>query len=193
MSLLVFILVVVGVVILVRKSKNQSNPITSQDNNLGNPERHVLNTFREKNLSVPSASRTFFGKGNVYRKRHSIMNKSEMAFFYELQKQIPKGYYIFPNMRIADFIDAVNGKGFYNRRNKILPKHIDFLICNSYFNPILAIELNGSSHQRRDRIERDILVREIFESAKLPLEIVGVGNDFSTTVTRIFSILPKNK
>jgi hypothetical protein len=125
----------------------------------------------------------------MYRKRASVMNKSEMAFFFELQKQLPQEYHIFPNMRIADFIDAVDGKGFYNRRNKILPKHIDFLVCDQYFKPLVAIEVNGSSHRRFDRIERDELVRQIFADAKLPLEFVDVGTNFAQSVTRVRSYL----
>lgn len=125
----------------------------------------------------------------MYRKRVSVMNKSEQAFFFELQKQLPPSYHIFPNMRIADFIDAVDGKGFYNRRNKILPKHVDFLICDTYFKPLIAIEVNGSSHRRADRIERDELVRKIFEDAKLPLEFVEVGTSFEKSVARVKSYL----
>lgn len=120
-----------------------------------------------------------------YRVRASVMNKSEQAFFYELQRQLPSGYHIFPNMRIADIINAVDGKGFYNRRNKILPKHIDFLVCDRHFKPIVAIEVNGSSHRRPDRVERDGLVKEVFADAKLPLEFVDVGTSFAESIGRI--------
>ncbi|MBP9668953.1 MAG: DUF2726 domain-containing protein [Candidatus Pacebacteria bacterium] len=113
------------------------------------------------------------------------MNASEQALFFEIRKQLPAEYHLFPNMRIADVIDAVHGVGFYNRRNKILPKHVDFLICDRSFKPIVAIELNGSSHQRADRIERDALVADIFSQAELPLEVVNVGTDFQTQVSTI--------
>ena len=100
-----------------------------------------------------------------YLKKDFVMNKSKSAFFFELGRQLPKGYYIFPKMQIADMIDATDGYGLKYRKNKILPKHIDFLICNSYLNPVLGIELNGSSHSRQDRIERDELVNDIFRVA----------------------------
>ncbi len=127
----------------------------------------------------------------MYRKKQSIMNKSEMAFFFELQKQLPDDYHIFPNMRIADILDAVDGKGFYARNNKIMPKHIDFLVCNRYFNPVVAIEINGSSHRRPDRIESDDLKREIFKDARLPLEFVEVGTSFEQSIARIKTFLPQ--
>ena len=144
----------------------------------------LLSARRRSDADSPSPS-------SRYRTRSSVMNKSERAFFFELQKQLPQGYYIFPNMRIADFIDAVDGSGFYNRRNKILPKHIDFLICDQYFKPIVAVEVNGSSHRRADRVERDELVRKIFADANLPLEFVDVGTNFEQSVSKVYSYVTR--
>ena len=124
-----------------------------------------------------------------YKKRYKIMNDFESALFFELKKQLPSNYYIFPNIRIADVIDAVDGKGFYNRRNKILPRHIDFLICDSNFKPIVAIELNGSSHYRFDRIEKDKEKKEILKEANLPLVTIKVGDNFIESVLEIKSCL----
>jgi very-short-patch-repair endonuclease len=113
------------------------------------------------------------------------MNDSESALFFELQKQLPSNHHIFPNMRLADIVDATNGYGFYKRRNKILPKHIDFVICDSFFKPIVAIELNGSSHNRLDRIEKDEEKREILEEAQLPFVIIRVGDNFNEAMLKI--------
>lgn len=118
-----------------------------------------------------------------YRKRKTLLDKREMAFFFELQKQLPSGYYVFPKMRIADILDATQGHGHKYRINKILPKHVDFVICDSEFRPVVAIELNGTSHQRQDRIERDQLVKEIFAVAGMPLEVVNVGTNFGQSVS----------
>ncbi len=120
-----------------------------------------------------------------YRARPVVMNASEQALYFEIRKQLPAEYHLFPNMRIADFIDARHGVGFYHRRNKILPKHVDFLVCDRSFKPVVAIELNGSSHQRADRIERDALVADIFSQAELAFEVIQVGTDFRTQVTTI--------
>lgn len=59
---------------------------------------------------------------------------------------------------------------FYHYQNKIQSKHVDFLICDKEnIKPVLAIELDDSSHLKIDRILRDTLVDKIFESAKLPI------------------------
>lgn len=129
-------------------------------------------------------------KGKLpYRKKYSVMNQSEAAFFFELKKQLSEGYYIFPKMRIADMLDVPNGHDYYKMRNQILPKHIDFLVCDSNFHPKIAIELNGKSHQRQDRIERDEKVKQIFSDAKIPLEFVNVGSNFATTVQNLKALI----
>ncbi len=124
-------------------------------------------------------------KESIYKKRSSVMNRSESAFFFELQKQLPHGYYIFPKMRIADILETVNGKGYYHMRNSILPKHIDFLICDSYFKPVVAIEVNGGYHNSPIQQEKDTIKGEIFKSAGMYFETVTVGADFSQSIRRM--------
>jgi hypothetical protein len=124
-------------------------------------------------------------KESIYKKRFSVMNRSESAFFFELQKQLPQGYYIFPKMRIADILETVSGKGYYHMRNGILPKHIDFLVCDSYFKPMVAIEVNGGYHNSPTQQEKDQTKKEILESAGLSFETVNVGSDFSQSIAKI--------
>lgn len=121
-------------------------------------------------------------KKNEYRKRVTLMNGSEAAFFHELMKQLPNNYYVFPKMRIADLVTAEDGEGYYSRFNRIIRKHIDFVVSDNTFTPALAIELNGSSHQRQDRANRDEFVKRVFSNANIPLEFVNVGSNFEQTV-----------
>ncbi len=54
--------------------------------------------------------------------------------------------------------------------NKILAKHIDFVLCDpGSLKPLVCIELDDISHQRPERIERDKFVNLAFKSAQLPL------------------------
>lgn len=46
--------------------------------------------------------------------------------------------------------------------------------------PILAIELDDSSHRRPDRQERDAFVEKVFETARLPLARVPVRAAYDT-------------
>ncbi len=131
---------------------------------------------------VPIVNQSDQPKVVGYRKRLSVMDKKEAALFFELKKQFSDKYYIFPKMRIADVVDTNHGQGFYNRRNKVLPRHLDFVICNLSFVPMLVIELNGGYHNRPDVAERDKQKKQILEEAKLPLFTINVGDDFSLAV-----------
>ncbi len=120
-----------------------------------------------------------------YTRKSKVMNGSESAFFFELQKQLPVGYYIFPKMRIADVLDIPDGHDYYKMRNKALPKHIDFLICDKHFKPLVAIEVNGSSHHRWKQQEADQIKQEMFRDSGLSLETVDVGSNFTEAISRI--------
>lgn len=117
-----------------------------------------------------------------YTKKYSVMNKSEAAFFLELQKQLPIEYYIFPKMRIADVLDIPNGHEYYKMRNKALPKHIDFLICDRYFRPLIAVELNGGYHNNLIQKDKDRIKNDMFVNSGLVLKTVDVGSDFTKSI-----------
>lgn len=121
----------------------------------------------------------------AYSKKESVMNQSEAAFFFELQRQLPEGYYIFPKMRIADMLDIPNGHDYYRMRNKILPKHIDFLVCDKNFKPAVAIEINGASHNSFKQQEADRIKNDMFKDSGLPLETIDVGNSFNEAISRL--------
>lgn len=121
-----------------------------------------------------------------YRARDSVFTRSEAAFFGELIRQLPDGYHVFPKMRVADVLETTaRGRDYYRQRNKILPKHIDFMVCNQYFKPVVAIEVNGSSHRRARVQESDDLKKEIFEMVGIPLKTVPVGSSFASAVQEV--------
>ena len=63
-----------------------------------------------------------------------------------------------------------NRSEFYSHFNRIASRHVDFLICTpSTMQPLVAIELDDSSHERPHRRERDNFVDNAFQAAGLPL------------------------
>lgn len=118
--------------------------------------------------------------GMPYNKRARIVTKAELRFYKSLQKAVQDDWEIFAMVRIADILRVQ--EGIKNRRswvNKILAKHIDFVLCDpGSLEPICCIELDDSSHQRKDRIERDIFVDEAFRSADLPLVRIPVRSSY---------------
>lgn len=144
----------------------------------------LFSPFKEKVVREVVAE-----KQREYKKKAVVMNDSEMALFQALVSGLPDNYFVFPKMRIADMVDVVNGNGYYQRRNQILPKHVDFLICNDRMVPLMAIELDGSSHNKPSRMERDQLVDGVFEDAELPLWRIEVGSNFGESVAAIKNVL----
>ena len=136
-----------------------------------------------------SESKSFEVDENPYQIRFSVMSKSEEAFFLELTRVLPDDFYLFPKVRIADILKTQDGPGYYVSRNKILPKHVDFLICNSQFRPQMAIEINGISHNRLKTIESDKLKKQIFEEVGFPLRVVKIGESFSGVIQEIIASL----
>lgn len=65
---------------------------------------------------------------------------------------------------------GIESREYYRYLNKIQSKHVDFLLCDrENIKPLLAIELDDSSHLHPSRIERDNFIDKIFENAKLPI------------------------
>ncbi|QQS61527.1 MAG: DUF2726 domain-containing protein [Candidatus Moraniibacteriota bacterium] len=107
-----------------------------------------------------------------YKKRESLLTPTEKEFFVVLLEVVSDTYFIFPKVRMSDIVSIpkMRNKEYYHFFNKIQSKHVDFLICDKEtIEPILAIELDDSSHQKPSRQSRDSLVNAIFESASLPI------------------------
>jgi hypothetical protein len=63
-----------------------------------------------------------------------------------------------------------NDSGYMAHFGRIKSKRIDFVICKKdNLKPLLALELDGSSHEGEERQERDHFVDNVFESVGLPI------------------------
>ena len=117
-----------------------------------------------------------------YEMRSSLLTRSELQFLAVLREAVGDRWNISPMVRMADIIRVREGT---NKRqswqNRILAKHIDFLLCDSGSMEIkLAIELDDRSHRRADRVARDAFVNKAFASAHLPLMRVPVSRDYNS-------------
>ena len=115
-----------------------------------------------------------------YIPRERLVTNAELRFYKTLKKSVLDDWEVFAMVRIADILRVE--PGIKNRRswiNKILAKHIDFVLCDPHsLEIVMGIELDDSSHQRADRIERDKFVDEAFESAGIPLLRVPVRSKY---------------
>ena len=117
-----------------------------------------------------------------YSQKQSFLTKAEANFFHILKKVADENYHIFAQVRMADLLVVNKQKDRSERAkwfNKISAKHIDFVICDSATVEVLfCIELDDSSHNRKDREERDHFLNQAFQDAGLQLLRVKVKRSY---------------
>ncbi len=105
-----------------------------------------------------------------YRKKEYLLTPAERSFYEVLKRVTGDDIQVFAKVRLADLIWLP--KGTKNRQtylNRILSKHVDFVLCNrETVSPVLVIELDDSSHNMGHRQDRDTVLNEILHSAGLP-------------------------
>lgn len=121
-----------------------------------------------------------------YEPRKSLVTRSELRFYKSLRKAVLDDWEIFAMVRIADLLKVTANTA--KRRmwlNKILSKHIDFVLCDpNTLEVLVAIELDDVSHERPERIERDKFVNLAFDSAEIPLLRIPVETAYKAREIR---------
>ncbi|HLO04464.1 MAG TPA: DUF2726 domain-containing protein [Symbiobacteriaceae bacterium] len=103
-----------------------------------------------------------------YRTRESLLTPGEQPFYPVLRLAVGSSYQICPKVRLADLFAVKPYNQAY--QNKLLPMHIDFLLCDPVtLRPVAGVELDDRSHERNDAQRRDRFKDNLFESAGLPL------------------------
>ncbi|MFT5523024.1 MAG: hypothetical protein ACI9G1_003567 [Pirellulaceae bacterium] len=115
-----------------------------------------------------------------YEKRPSLLTNAELKFYHVL-KEVVGDLHIVAMVRMADLIrvksDTQQRQAW---QNKIQAKHIDFVLCDkNSMEPVVAIELDDSSHQRPDRVQRDQFVNGAFQAAGLNLLRIPVRQEYN--------------
>lgn len=117
-----------------------------------------------------------------YLKKDSLLTETEKSFYVVLQKVVSENYLLFPQVSLLEILSVPKGlsqRSHYSALNKIQAKHIDFLLCEKEsIKPLLAIELDDSSHYRTDRMIRDEFLNQAFASAGLPLLHIKVASHY---------------
>lgn len=104
-----------------------------------------------------------------YQKKQYLLSLAERSFFEVLKSIIGDSYYIFPQVNLDKIIQVQAGTekrmSYFHRMNQY---SVDFLICDkANISPMLAIELDDSSHYGKKRQERDAFVNSALEAAKI--------------------------
>ncbi len=93
-----------------------------------------------------------------YVSRKSILTKAEIAFHKVLLEEVPEAP-LFPKVRVADVMDAA--ERYSGDFLRISQKHFDWVLCHPVsFEPLIAIELDDSSHQWSQRQKKNDQVKD---------------------------------
>lgn len=116
-----------------------------------------------------------------YRKKDYLLTAAERSFYEVLRSIAGDDLEVFAKVRLLDLVYLP--KGTENRQshtNRVMSKHVDFLLCDRRnVSPLLAIELDDSSHERADRAERDTFVDEVFAAAGLPILHIATKRSYA--------------
>lgn len=106
-----------------------------------------------------------------YRKKDYLLTAAERSFFEVLQSVVGEQLHIFAKVRLADVVWIPKGtQNWQSHFNRVQSKQLDFILCDRQnVTPLLAIELDDSSHERADRKERDAFIDGAVDAAGLPI------------------------
>ncbi len=106
-----------------------------------------------------------------YKQKNFFMSRAEHECYDALVIAVGEKYHIFPQVHLPSIVDSkVIGQNWKGAFGHINQKSVDFVLCDkAYISPKLVIELDDKTHERQDRIDRDIEVERILKDAGIPL------------------------
>lgn len=126
------------------------------------------------------------GKGFAdfpYQSKEVLCSSAERSFLDVLDKIVGNRYRVFAKVRLADIVDIKRGLSTSARKkafNRIVRKHIAFIVCNANDLSIIgAIELIDKTHRGKGRQERDQFLYKTLEAAGIPVIRIKAQSAYS--------------
>lgn len=120
-----------------------------------------------------------------YSKRKYLLSPAERSFYEILKRLAPSNHTVFAKVRLADLVFVTKGTpSWQSHFNRISRKHLDFVICNPDLAPVVAIELDDSSHDEDGRQSRDEFVDQALLAAALPIVHVRARRGYALDEVR---------
>lgn len=101
----------------------------------------------------------------IYCKKAHILTATERPYYQVIQSVLPAGLFLFPQVALSSVIKRSDEHKFQNELSRVF----DFLVTDSNFTPLVAIEINDPSHNSFNRKQRDKDLEGICGEAGLPL------------------------
>jgi hypothetical protein len=104
-----------------------------------------------------------------FLRRKYLLSRAEKCL-YDILRRIVGRKIVFAKIRLADLVEADERHRLWQANfRRICSKHIVFVICDAALCPIIAVELDDSSHRLPERQARDRDVDRILQIASLPI------------------------
>ncbi len=133
-------------------------------------------------FGTPAEPKAASASARVELKR-KFLSDAEVSFFHVLQTVVGERGHIFAQVSLGQLLYAAadSRSAQASARNRYDRKTVDFLICDpKTLRPLVAIELDDSTHNRPNRQTRDEQVDELLKSAGLPLVRVKARRTYNT-------------
>ena len=106
-----------------------------------------------------------------YRAKARFVSANEALVFNALERHSDSRV-VFANVLMRDLVEVTpqrDRSAWQTAHNRIAQRQVDFVVCDrATFRPLLAIELDDSTHDTARRSQSDRLEDEIFRAAGLP-------------------------
>lgn len=123
-----------------------------------------------------------------YIKKSELLSSAERSFFGVLVLAVAEHGTVLPKIRVADVLAPKKGsdKSTWQKAfNRISAKHFDFVVCeSSSLTPIVAVELDDSSHSSKSSASRDSVKDSVCLSAGFPLIRVKAAHSYAVAEIR---------
>lgn len=105
--------------------------------------------------------------GIYHRERLLTLNESK---YFETVDTVGQKFQLrtFSKVRLLDIVKPNHSKNMA-AMNKVIRKHVDFLLCDKNFMPICVIEIDDSSHNTADARHRDAVKDAALKDAGVPI------------------------
>ena len=111
----------------------------------------------------------------------ALLSAWEAKALAEIQSDLPRGYHVCPQVRLADAVEIVQRDPSLRRAalGRVAQKSVDFAVIDGQGHVALVIELDDRSHDRSDRRRRDELVDAVLAHCAIPIKRIRPGQRVS--------------
>lgn len=100
-----------------------------------------------------------------YSVKPRYLSPNEHEYFTVLKNILKDKYLIFPQVPLSQIVEKHSASNYKTDLFRV----IDFCIFDKSYYPLLCVEINDTSHLKKDRSKRDQKVGDILKSARIPL------------------------